>query len=240
MWLVFMVALGTVLKGQEEQTRHDLSMGAASSEAEFAEFDQSKNLKTEHILLNNSGKILPLSVAQTGTMELDPQEAAQKMTDMLAALMIMISSVILGLTIGLMFFFVWRYWKKIRVLVSATVDLVYLVANIVRNMGQREVEHDNPSTEDENVGEDEDMGEEPDEGRGRPGRHAPPQARPRHYCGEIPCHEGVHDSSDADNAQLDMNDSSDSEDSTSVVVTDQAGKRYVVQELPRHIIVRPQ
>ena len=36
-----------------------------------------------------------------------------------------------------------------------------------------------------------------------------------------------------------MNDSSDSEDSTSVVVTDQAGKRYVVQELPRHIIVRP-
>ena len=240
MWLVFMVALGTVLKGQEaEYTRHDLSMGAASSEAEFAKFDQSKNLKTEHILLNNSGKILPSSVAQTGTMELDPQEAAQKMTDMLAALMIMISSVILGLTIGLMFFFVWRYWREIRVLVSATVDLVYSVANIVRNMGQREVEHDNPFTEDENVGEDEDMGEEPDEGRGRPGRHAPPQARPRHYCGEIPCHEGVHDSSDADNAQLDMNDSSDSEDSTSVVVTDQAGKRYVVQELPRHIIVRP-
>ena len=218
--------------------RHDQNMSAASSEAHSAEFDRSRNLKTEHILLGNSGKILPWSVAQTGRMELDPEIASQTMSDMLAALMIMLVSVILGLAIGLSIFLVWRYWREMRVLVSATVDLVHLMANIIRGLGQREVEHDNPSTEDEDVGEDEDMGEEPDEGRGRAGRHAPPQVRPRHHCGEIPRHE-IHDGSDADTAQLDMNDSSDSEDSTSVVVTDQAGKSYVVQQLPRHIIVRP-
>ena len=115
-------------------------------------------------------------------------------------------------------------------LVSATVDLVHLVANIVRGLGQREVEHDNPPTEDE------DVGEEPDEDR--------EQVRSYHCCGEIPNHEGICDSSDADTAQLDMNDeSSDSEDSSNVVVTDPAGKRYVVRQLPRGMkpvgIVRP-
>ena len=114
-------------------------------------------------------------------------------------------------------------------LVSATVDLVYLVANIVRNMGQREVEHDNPP-----IG-DGDVGEEPDEDMGQVGSSY-------HGCGEIPNHEG--DSSDDDTAQLDMNDeSSGSEDSSTVVVTDPAGKRYVVSQLPRGVrpvgIVRP-
>ena len=75
-------------------------------------------------------------------------------------------------------------------LVSATVDLVQLVANIVRDLGQREVEHDNPPTGDE------DVGEEPDEDIG--------QVRSLyHCCGEIPNHEGICDSSDADTAQLD-------------------------------------
>ena len=232
MLLVLMLALGTVFRGQETEYtgRHDLNMSAASSKAEFAEFDRSENLKTEHILLNNSGKILPSSVVQTGMMELDPEIASQRMTDMLAALMIMLVSVILGLTIGLLIVLAWRYWREMRVLVSATVDLVYLVANIVRGLGQREVEHDNPPTEDE------DVGEEPDEDR--------EQVRSYHCCGEIPNHEGICDSSDADTAQLDMNDeSSDSEDSSNVVVTDPAGKRYVVRQLPRGMkpvgIVRP-
>ena len=102
----------------------------------------------------------------------------------------MLVSVILGLTIGLIIFLVWRYWREMRVLVSATVDLVHLVANIVRDLGQREVEHDNPPTGDE------DVGEEPDEDIG--------QVRSLyHCCGEIPNHEGICDSSDADTAQLD-------------------------------------
>ena len=103
----------------------------------------------------------------------------------------MLVSVILGLTIGLIIFLVWRYWREMRVLVSATVDLVQLVANIVRDLGQREVEHDNPPTGDE------DVGEEPDEDIG--------QVRSLyHCCGEIPNHEGICDSSDADTAQFDI------------------------------------
>ena len=114
-------------------------------------------------------------------------------------------------------------------LVSATVDLVYLVANIVRNMGQREVEHGTPP-----IG-DRDAGEEPDEDVGQVGSY--------HGCGEIPNHEDHEgDSTDDDTAQLDMNDSSSSEDGP-VVVTDPAGKRYVVSQLPRGVkpvgIVRP-
>merc|ERR1711888_199274 len=115
--------------------------------------------------------------------------------------------------------------------VSDYVDLVYLVANIVRDRGQREVEHDNPP-----IG-DEDVGEEPDENIG--------QVRSSyHCCGEIPNHEGICDDSDDDTAELDMNDeSSGSDDSSTVVVTDPAGKRYVVSQLPRGVrpvgIVRP-
>ena len=58
----------------------------------------------------------------------------------------MLVSIILGLTIGVIILLVWTYWREMRVLVSATVDLVQLVANIVRDLGQREVEHDNPPT----------------------------------------------------------------------------------------------
>ena len=231
-----------MLRGQETDLKkytgsHDPNMHAVSSEAGSARSgNQSgviQNLKTEHLLtLSNHGKILPTSVVQASMMEADPSEASQRLTEMVAALAIVLISIMLGMSIGLIIYLVWKgkYWGEMRMLVRATVDLVYLVANIVRDRDQREVGHDSPPIVDENVGEG------PDEETG-------PVRSSYHCCGEIPNHEGCDDSDD-DTAELDMNDeSSGSDDSSTVVVTDPAGKRYVVSQLPRGVrpvgIVRP-
>ena len=118
-------------------------------------------------------------------------------------------------------------------LVRATVDLVYLVANIVRDRDQREVRHDSPPIVDE------DVGEEPDEETG-------PVRSSYHCCGEIPNHEGCDSDDTPDTAELDTMHDESSDDSSTVVVSDPAGRRYVVSQLkraPRGIrpvgIVRP-
>ena len=123
-----------------------------------------------------------------------------------------------------------------RTLVRATVDLVYLVVNIVRDRDQRAVRLDNPPME-----VDEDVGETSDEETGA--------VRSSYHCcgnGEIPNHEGCDSDDTADTAELDTMHDESSDDSSTVVVSDPAGRRYVVSQLkraPRGIrpvgIVRP-
>ena len=107
-------------------------------------------------------------------------------------------------------------------LVRATVDLVYLVVNIVQDGAQRAVRPVSPPME-----VDEDAGETSDEETGA--------VRSSYHCcgnGEIPNHEGCDSDDTADTAELDTMHDESSDDSNTVIVSGPAG-RYVVSQLKR-------
>ena len=207
---------------------HGPDMYVVSSQAPSAwsgssQLGVTQNLNIEQLLTFHShGKNLPTSVIQVaGMVEVDPTESAERLTELVATLALVLISVMLGITIGFVIYLVWKgnYWKEMRMLVRATVDLVMIVVHMVQDGTQRAVR---PVSTPMDVHED---------GAGRISDDDTEVVRSAYHCcshDEVPNHEGC-DSDDT--AELDAihEESSDDDDNT-VIVSGPAG-RYIVSQL---------
>ena len=229
--LVFIIIMGFMM-GQKiqvdptgrEYRSHGPDTHGVSSQAPFAwsgssQLGVTQNLNTEKLwTLHSYGKNPPISVTQVASMvEVDPTQAAEKLTELVAKLALVLTSVMLGITIGLVIYLVWKgkYWKEMRMLVRATVDLVMIVVHMLQDGTQRVVRSVSPSMDAHEGGAERTSDDDTEVAR----------------SAEAPDHGSCESDDTAGLPAIHEESSSDDEDNI-VIVSGPAG-RYIVRQLGR-------